>query len=180
MVVSAPFCIISAYVINSIKPNLKKIILPLTLIILTISSLGYLYFASNTMYESATVNSIESIPHILNTNKTIYIDDLSYLSANYLTQFNKNNLYTFKELNNLSQLKNSYTILNHQELHKGISFGNTTQKELIIYLQQNGKIIQNISRYQKPICTQLSQLKILKNQINQGCKKTDLIVYQMN
>ncbi|MBU1203890.1 MAG: glycosyltransferase family 39 protein [Nanoarchaeota archaeon] len=187
MMVSAPLTLISSYTLTNLKHKIRKTIIPLVLTILIITTIGYLYFASNTLYESSSVNNMKQIKDLIDTNKTLYIDQNNYIALHYLTGFDdKKKIMTFKNLDDdFTKIKDAYIIIDKEIPEQNILFGNSTREEFLNYINKKGEIIKNISGYQKKGCEIISNTnlliknKFLKNKIKTGCKYTNLSVYYL-
>jgi 4-amino-4-deoxy-L-arabinose transferase-like glycosyltransferase len=189
MSISSPLCILSSYVLLNLKEKTRKILFPTTIFLLILTALPCLYFGSNALYSSNYVNNMESVKEILNSNKTLYLDQNNYFAARYLTQFDsKKTLIPLSVLpKNLSSIRDSYVLIEQEGFENQNSFGNSTKQALLTHLKTNAEQILQISRYQKPPCSPLSHFitttpflnRTLGNKINIGCKQTILSVYYL-
>jgi len=185
MIFSPFVSLISAGVLVSIKKR-YRFILPLTLSILFLSAIFSLYFASGNMYDSASVQRMNSIKDVLPASGIIYTDQNNIFHLRYLQEFSEQpKIISFANLSSdFSKLHDTYVVVDREMLQRKLSFGETTRENFLNFIEEKGALVKEIQQYQKQGCSFLTkfplfQYSFFQQKLQIGCKKTDIAVYHI-
>ncbi|MBI2208859.1 glycosyltransferase family 39 protein [Candidatus Woesearchaeota archaeon] len=109
-----PAILLLAFFLMDKNELMKKVIMPLTLMLLLISSIGAVYLAENVVISD---NLKKLYSELKSLGKTIYLDDRSVKAIDYLSGY-KNSLDLRKYPNNFSGVKDAYVVINSDMIRR--------------------------------------------------------------
>jgi len=113
-IITIPGILLLAYFLTEKNKVIKRVILPVTLIILFMTSIGVVYLQDD---RNLLRNLKTTYPVLLELDKTVYIDGRSLHALDYISEY-KNNIELMEYPNNFEKTKDAYVVVNKEMIRK--------------------------------------------------------------